>query len=101
MCWRRSLRCTAGLLQVLFDFRWLHAKLSCMSLHSVLADYDDCVSFYADLEPAVPLLMDAFRLSASVLGHAADMLGPQIAGRLLPYYKSHARIRHFRESLTY
>lgn len=84
-------------MQVLFNFRWLHAKLSSMSLHTVLADYNDCLRVYPDLDAAVPLLRDAIRLSASVLGHCADMLAAQITGRLLPYYKTHARIRHFRE----
>jgi len=93
--------------QVLFNFRWLHAKLSCMSPYTVLADFDDCLAAHPHLDPtpphldpAVPLLMDAIRLSSSVLRQSADMLGAEITGRLLPYYKTHARIRQFREFLT-
>ena len=41
----------------------------------------------------VKLLADALRLSASVLSHHPDMLGPQVVGRLLPYYNSHDKIQ--------
>lgn len=84
--------------QVFFNFRWLHAKLSCMPLHTVLADFSDCLSAFPDLDPAVSLMMDAIRLSASMLGQHVDMLGAVVTGRLLPYYKTHARIRDFSKS---
>jgi len=83
------------LLQVLFNFSWLHAKLSCMPLRTVLDDFEDCLAAHPDLDPAVPLLMHAIRLSSSVLSQCPDMLGAQVTGRLLPYYKTHARIRDF------
>jgi len=79
----------------LFNFSWLHAKLSCMPLRTVLDDFDDCLAAYPDVDAGVPLMMDAIRLSASVLSRYPDMLGAQIIGRLLPYYKTHARIRAF------
>ena len=34
-----------------------------------------------------------FRLSASILAHYPDMLGPQIVGRLLPLYSTHPKIQ--------
>lgn len=76
---------------VLFSFRWLHAKLNSMPLQSVLADFDDILSY--ENEPSVEILADTIRLSASVLSRYPDMLTAQIVGRLLPYYSSHDRIR--------
>lgn len=76
---------------VLFSFRWLHAKLNSMPLQSILADFDDILSF--EYEPSVEILADTIRLSASVLSRYPDMLTAQIVGRLLPYYSSHDRIR--------
>jgi len=69
-----------------------------MPLTTVLDDFEDCLAAYPDLDPAVPLMMDAIRLSAFVLSNYSGMLGAQITGRLLPYYKTHARIRAFGQS---
>ncbi len=77
--------------EVLFSFSWLHAKLSCMPLQTVLGDFEDSLSYQYDR--SVKLVADALRLSASVLTRYPDMLGPQIIGRLLPYYNSHERIQ--------
>jgi len=71
-----------------------------MPLRTVLDDFQDCLVAYPDLDSAVPLLMDAIRLSSSVLSQFPDMLGAQITGRLLPYYKTHARIRAFGRFMT-
>lgn len=76
---------------VLFSFRWLHAKLSSEPLQLILADFDDVLGF--QYEPAVKILADTIRLSASVLSRHPDMLAAQIVGRLLPYYSSYDRIR--------
>eukprot|EP00106_Octopus_bimaculoides_P010882 XP_014778324.1 PREDICTED: NACHT and WD repeat domain-containing protein 2-like [Octopus bimaculoides] len=76
--------------KVIFNYRWLHAKLSSMPLQSLLADLEDLLEHTYDKE--VKLIADAIRLSSSVLNHYPDMLGPQIIGRLLPYYNSHQKI---------
>ena len=77
--------------EVLFNFSWLHSKLSCMPLQSVLADFEEFLEAKNDRD--VKLLADALRLSASVLGRYPEMVGPQIVGRLLPYYSSHEKIQ--------
>ena len=76
---------------MLFNFRWLHAKLSCMPLRTVVADYEDAIEACreSDVDQSVSLLMYALRLSSSVLGRLPYMLAAQIIGRLLPYYRSH------------
>jgi hypothetical protein len=70
--------------KVLFNYQWLHAKLSCMLLQSVLADFEDVLSdatcTQGALDPRdVKLLADALRLSSSVLGRHPNMLGPQVS----------------------
>lgn len=85
-------------LQVLLNLRWLHSKLSCMPLHSLLADFEDAMTssenFDASVnDPALRLIVDALRLSSSVLDKNPDMLAAQITGRLLPYYSAHTKIR--------
>lgn len=76
--------------KVIFNYRWLHAKLSSMPLQSLLADLEDLLDHTYDKE--VKLIADAIRLSSSVLNHYPDMVGPQIIGRLLPYYNSLEKI---------
>ena len=76
---------------VLFNYKFLQAKLSCMPLQSVLADFEDALQHQFDKD--VKLLADALRLSASILSHHPNMLGPQIVGRLLPYYHTHLEIK--------
>lgn len=77
--------------EILFNFRWLHSKLTCLPLQSILEDFEDALGF--ELNPNVKLLSDTLRLSASVLRRNPDMLGPQIVGRLLPYYDGEKMIR--------
>ncbi|XP_069111532.1 NACHT and WD repeat domain-containing protein 2-like [Argopecten irradians] len=76
---------------VLFNYKWLHAKLSSMPLQSVLADFEDLLEHVYQKD--VKLIADAIRLSSSILSHYPDMLGPQIIGRLLPYYQQNTNIR--------
>lgn len=61
---------------MLFNFNWLHAKLCCMPLQAVLADFEDVLTVHDDRD--VKLLADALRLSSSVLNRYPDMLGPQV-----------------------
>lgn len=77
--------------KVLFNYEWLHAKLSSTPLQSVIADFEDLLSQVFDKD--VRLIADAILLSSSILSHYPDMLGAQITGRLLPYYKQNSKIR--------
>ncbi|KAL8578633.1 hypothetical protein ACOMHN_007091 [Nucella lapillus] len=77
--------------QVVFNYEFLHAKLSSMPLQSVLGDFEDLLEHVYDKD--VRLISDAIRLSGSILSHYPDMLGPQITGRLLPYYCQNPKIR--------
>ena len=75
----------------LFNYRFLHAKLSSMPLQSVLVDFEDLLEHVYQKD--AKLIADAIRLSSSVLSHYPDMLGPQIIGRLIPYYQQNTNIR--------
>ncbi|XP_076470740.1 NACHT and WD repeat domain-containing protein 2-like [Babylonia areolata] len=77
--------------QVVFNYEFLHAKLASMPLTSVLGDLEDLLEHVYDKD--VRLIADAIRLSGSILSHYPDMLGPQITGRLLPYYCQNPKIR--------
>ncbi|KAK0046460.1 NACHT and WD repeat domain-containing protein 2 [Biomphalaria pfeifferi] len=77
--------------KVMFNYNWLHAKLASMPLQSVIADFEDLLSHAYDKD--VRLIADAIGLSSSILSHYPDMLGPQITGRLLPYYRHNPQIR--------
>ena len=70
--------------KVLFHYKFLYAKLSCMPLNSLIADFEDCLANYK-LDKEVILVSDALRLSSSILSISATNLVPQIIGRLLPY----------------
>lgn len=70
--------------KVLFHYKFLYAKLCCMPLNSLIADFEDCLSIYK-YDKEVVLVSDALRLSSSVLSVSASNLVPQIVGRLLPY----------------
>ena len=76
---------------MIFNYEWLHAKLASMPLQSVLGDFEDLLEHVYDKD--VRLIADAIRLSGSILSHYPDMLGPQITGRLLPYYSQNPKIR--------
>lgn len=78
--------------QVLFNFRWLHTKLSCFPLSAVIEDYEAAISYRYDRD--VRLVADALRLSTSVIAHYPSMVGAQLIGRLLPYRREHIKIRH-------
>lgn len=76
----------------LFNYNWIHAKLSSMPLQSVVADFEDLLEHVYQKD--VKLIADAIRLSSSILNHYPGMLGPQITGRLLPYFQSNMNIRN-------
>ena len=62
----------------------MHAKLSFMPLNSLIADFEDCLVNYKQ-DKEVILVLDALRLSSSLLSASATNLAPQIIGRLLPF----------------
>ena len=64
---------------------------SCATPQAVLADFEDYLAHHDNKD--AKLLADALRLSASVVTRHPDMVGPQIVGRLLPYYHSHKQIQ--------
>lgn len=70
--------------RVLFNYKFLYAKLCCMPLNSLIADFEDCLTSYK-YDKEVVLVSDALRLSSSILSVSASNLVPQIIGRLLPY----------------
>ncbi|XP_060534320.1 NACHT and WD repeat domain-containing protein 2 [Cylas formicarius] len=71
---------------VLFNYEWLHAKLSSCPLQAVLADYEDATLNIDDNDSKRELMLvaDALRLGGAILGQYPNMLAPQLVGRLLP-----------------
>ncbi|CAH0549743.1 unnamed protein product [Brassicogethes aeneus] len=80
---------------VLFNYEWLHAKLSSCPLQSVLADYEDASTHIEnkDSKRELMLVADALRLGGAVLGPYPKMLAPQLIGRLLPEVESNPNIK--------
>ncbi|KAL3831256.1 hypothetical protein ACJMK2_023030 [Sinanodonta woodiana] len=77
--------------KVIFNYNWLQAKLSCMPLQATLSDFEDLLEHVYQKD--VKLIADAIRLSSSILSHYPSMIGPQIIGRLLPYFIHNENIR--------
>ncbi|KAI9580289.1 NACHT and WD repeat domain-containing protein 2 [Glossina fuscipes] len=71
---------------VLFNYEWLHAKLSSCPLQAVLADFEDASAHTDDNEAKRELMLvaDALRLGGAILAVYPNMLAPQLIGRLLP-----------------
>jgi NACHT domain- and WD repeat-containing protein len=80
----RSVRMGELFSKVLFHYKFLYAKLSCMPLNSLIADFEDFLNNYK-FDKEVVLVTDTLRLSSSILSVSATNLVPQIIGRLLPY----------------
>lgn len=87
----RSQRFSDLFSMVLFNYEWLHSKLSCCPLQSVLTDFEDARKQLKSVDNKdnlsvreVQLLIDAIKLSAAILIQYPSMLAPQIVGRLLP-----------------
>jgi len=70
---------TAALRSLLFDHRWLQAKLNATGVNALLADFE-----LLDLAKDEPLrlLRDALRLSGHVLSRRPEELPSQLLGRL-------------------
>ncbi|XP_039965755.1 NACHT and WD repeat domain-containing protein 2 [Bactrocera tryoni] len=71
---------------VLFNYDWLHAKLSSCPLQAVLADFEDASANTDNKEAKRELMLvaDALRLGGAILAVYPNMLAPQLIGRLLP-----------------
>lgn len=80
---------------VLFNYEWLHAKLSSCPLQAVLADYEDACTHIEnkDSKRELVLVADALRLGGAVLGPYSNMLAPQLIGRLLPETATNPNIK--------
>ncbi|CAF3996393.1 unnamed protein product, partial [Rotaria magnacalcarata] len=78
---------------VLFNYDFIHAKLSSMPLNSCIFDYENSFDYYHDKE--VKLMSDALRLSSSVLAADPNNLACQIIGRLIPFYTTCRKIASF------
>ena len=77
---------STALRALLFDHRWLAAKLKATSVNALLADFE--LLDLASDEP-LRLLRDALRLSAHVLVHRPEELSSQLLGRLRGFSESH------------
>lgn len=78
---------------VLFNYDFIHAKLSCMPLNNCIFDYESALEFAFDKE--TKLISDSLRLSSSVLASDPNNLSCQIIGRLLPFYTTCRKVASF------
>lgn len=80
---------------MLFNYDWLHAKLSSCPLQAVLADFEDASINTDDKDSKRELMLvaDALRLGGAILAIYPNMLAPQMVGRLLPEIGGNANIR--------
>ena len=72
--------------EVLFNYLWLHAKLSSCPLETVISDFQEASEHLRDPTERRQVLMvqDALKLGAGILSRIPDMLAGQLVGRLLP-----------------
>ncbi|XP_065565326.1 NACHT and WD repeat domain-containing protein 2-like isoform X3 [Artemia franciscana] len=80
---------------VLFNYKWLHAKLAACPLQAVLSDFDDAFVHIQDphIKRQITLVADALRLGGAILSHYPDMLAPQLLSRLLPESMGHNLVK--------
>ncbi|KAK0175700.1 hypothetical protein PV327_009429 [Microctonus hyperodae] len=80
---------------VLFNYQWLHAKLSSCPLQAVLSDFEDACNNIdnPNLVRELMLVADALRLGGAILGSHPNMLAPQLVGRLLPEIGGNDNVR--------
>ena len=72
--------------EVLFNYLWLHAKLSSCPLEQVVSDFQEAADALKDPVDRRQVLMvqDVLKLGAGILFKIPDMLAGQMVGRLLP-----------------
>ncbi|CAI4228678.1 unnamed protein product [Auanema sp. JU1783] len=70
----------------LFNYDFLQAKLCCFPLASVVSDYEDAILRIKEKEVVrqLHLLVDALKLSSSIISRDVYMLAFEFLGRLLP-----------------
>ena len=80
---------------VLFNYRWLFAKMSALPLNEVLGDFEDAVLFINDPIPKkeINLVADSIRLGGAILKHYPEMLAAQLNGRLMPERQNCSNIK--------
>ena len=80
--------------EVLFNYQWLHAKLSSCPLDMVISDFHEAADQIQDPIDRRQVLMvqDVLKLGASILSRMPDMLAGQLVGRLLPDIWRYPRI---------
>ena len=80
---------------VLFNYRWLYAKMSALPLHEVLSDFEDAVNQIEDVKAKkeINLVADSIRLGGAILKFYPEMLASQLNGRLLPERQNCRNIR--------
>lgn len=76
---------------VLFNYEWLHAKLSSCPLQAVLADFEDASINTDDKDSKRELMLvaDALRLGGAILAVYPNMLAAQLIGRVIFLVFSH------------
>ena len=96
----RSRRFTDLYKNVLFNYDWLHAKLSSCPLQAVLADFEDASFNVEEMEAKreLNLVADALRLGGAILTVYPDMLASQLIGRLLPEIGGNPNIKMLLEA---
>ncbi|XP_065084724.1 NACHT and WD repeat domain-containing protein 2 [Ochlerotatus camptorhynchus] len=96
----RSRRFTDLYENVLFNYDWLHAKLSSCPLQAVLADFEDASVNIDDKDARRELMLvaDALRLGGAILGVYPNMLAAQLIGRLLPEIGGNPNIKMLLEA---
>ena len=80
---------------VLFNYKWLFAKMSALPLNEVLGDFEDAVQHIQDAQARkeINLVADSIRLGGAILKHYPEMLAAQLNGRLLPERRNCPNIR--------
>jgi len=77
---------------VLFNYDWLHAKLSALSLQDILTDFEQAVQqkigVSASTAADVALLACALRVGGAHVNENPNTLAYDLIGRLLYYYDS-------------
>ena len=80
---------------VLFNYKWLYAKMCALPLNEVLSDFEDAVNNIEDpqAKKEINLVADSIRLGGAILKHYPEMLASQLNGRLLPERQTSKNIR--------
>lgn len=86
--------------QVLFNYDWLHAKLTAMSLHDVLSDFNLAISGGIQ-NSDIWLLAGALRVGGNHVNQNPDTLAFDLIGRLLQYYDRGGEFRHVTQLLQH